>query len=40
MNLHIHFWNKNENLAKTCYWTSEFLGKASTEDVSLNFTKQ
>ena len=39
MDLHIRFWDKTKYLAKTCYWALDFLGKASAEDVLLNYYK-
>ena len=37
MDIHIRFWDPTENIVKTRYWTSEFLGKASANDLSEKF---
>ena len=36
MDLHVCFWDKEKCCVRTCYYNSEFLGKASAEDLSEN----
>ena len=37
MDLHVRFGDSSENLVKTRYWNSEFLGKASAKDLYEKF---
>ena len=37
MDLHVRFWDDTDNEVKTSYWNSEFLGKASADDVFSKF---
>ena len=37
MDLHVCFWDDTDNEVKTSYWNSEFLGKASADNVFSKF---
>ena len=37
MHLHVRFWDDTDNEVKTSYWNSEFLGKASADNVFSKF---
>ena len=39
MDLHVKFWGSSENLVKTRYWNSEFLGKAAAKDLYEKFNQ-
>ena len=37
MDLQVCFWDDTDNEGKTSYWNSEFLGKASADEVFSKF---